>query len=54
MACMEHTCGDCGHMEFNNNFLLLCPKCKSTDITSHWDEQYDYDREDEDEDDEDE
>jgi predicted nucleic acid-binding Zn-ribbon protein len=44
MSCMEHVCTKCGHMTFNNNFQLVCPKCQSTDIISHWDEQGDYER----------
>jgi hypothetical protein len=26
-------------MTFNNNSMLVCPKCNSTEIISHWDEQ---------------
>lgn len=47
MACMEHVCVDCGHMEFNNGYLLVCPKCRSPEIISHWDEQDSYDRDEE-------
>jgi Zn ribbon nucleic-acid-binding protein len=47
MACMEHVCVKCGHMTFNNNAMLVCPKCNSTEIISHWDEQDIYDRDDE-------
>jgi|694.fasta_scaffold108912_6 hypothetical protein len=45
MACMEHTCNDCGKMVFNNNNLFVCPKCGSQNIASYYDEQDDYDRE---------
>lgn len=48
MACMEHVCTDCGHMEFNNSHMIVCPKCRSCDIRSYWDEQGDLDREDDD------
>jgi len=44
MACMEHICTDCGHMEFNNNSMLVCSKCRSFDIVSYWDEQNDYEQ----------
>jgi predicted nucleic acid-binding Zn-ribbon protein len=49
MACMEHLCGKCGHMEFNNQTRILCPKCGSDDVISHWDDQDAFDREDEEE-----
>lgn len=42
MACMEHYCHKCNHMEFNNNSMLHCPNCGSMEISSHWDEQYDH------------
>ncbi len=48
MACMEHVCVKCGHMTFNNNAMLVCPKCNSTEIISHWDEQDSYEEEDHD------
>jgi len=50
MSCMEHICNNCGHMIFNNNFLLTCPKCESSEVTSHWDEQDSYDRDEEEDD----
>lgn len=42
---MEHWCRSCGHMEFNNGSLLVCPRCQGEDILSVWDEQdaHDYD-----------
>ena len=49
MACMEHWCRACGHLEFNNGSLLICPRCGANDIMSHWDEQDAFDREDEEE-----
>ena len=38
MACMEHNCGTCGEMWFNNNHGGACPKCGSHDISSFFDE----------------
>lgn len=51
MACMEHWCRKCNHMEFNNGNMFVCPKCGSTDISSTWDEQHDYDYDDYDDED---
>lgn len=42
MACMEHLCMNCGHMEFNNTHMLVCPKCNSYETKSYWDEEMDY------------
>jgi predicted nucleic acid-binding Zn-ribbon protein len=47
MACMTHDCGNCGHMEFNNRSMLVCPKCGSYEVLSHYDDYYDDDRDDE-------
>lgn len=47
MACMEHVCMKCGHIEFNNNNMLACPKCKAYEIRSFWDEEPDQDRDEE-------
>ena len=38
MACMEHNCGTCGEMWFNNDHGRACPKCGSQDISSFFDE----------------
>ena len=51
MACMEHFCLDCGHTEFNNRVSLTCAKCKSENISSHYDDEP-LEDEDEDQDDE--
>lgn len=48
MACMTHDCR-CGYMEFSNNILLVCPKCGSTDIVSHYDDDYGDEKEGDDE-----
>lgn len=41
MACMTHDCYDCNHMWFNNSSAFSCPKCKSDNITSAYDDYYD-------------
>lgn len=48
MACMEHWCRTCNHMEFNNSQMYICPKCGAEDISSTWDDQefYEDDRDD--------
>jgi predicted nucleic acid-binding Zn-ribbon protein len=39
MACMEHECLDCGHVEFNNKpGCGSCAKCGSQNVTSTFDE----------------
>lgn len=39
MACMEHYCGDCGNMVFNNHGgPSTCPKCGGR-MSHHWDEE---------------
>ena len=48
MACMEHFCYECGHTAFNNGYMLACPKCKSSNVQSFWDEQNDGDYDDDD------
>ena len=48
MACMEHYCYDCNHTVFNNQrYMAYCPKCKSDNVTSHWDDADCQDRDDE-------
>ncbi len=46
MSCMEHTCVQCGWMEFNNqvSWPMICPKCGGS-MRHDWDEQQDYERE---------
>lgn len=46
MSCMEHTCVECGNMDFNNEprSPSICAKCGG-DMSHHWDEQQDYNRE---------
>lgn len=41
MACMTHDCYDCNYMWFNNSSAFSCPKCKSDNITSAYDDYYD-------------
>lgn len=50
MACMEHFCYDCGNTSFSNGYMLACPKCKSSNVQSFWDEQNDGDYDDDDDD----
>lgn len=50
MACMEHWCRSCNHMEFNNSHMLICPKCGAEDISSTWDDQEFYRDDDRDDD----
>lgn len=40
MACMEHMCIHCGHLEFNNisRMAVFCPKCKGAKWISICDE----------------
>jgi len=40
MACMEHTCPNCGFAEFNNNPRepSHCPSC-GAELRHHWDEE---------------
>lgn len=38
MSCMTHDCGNCGNIEFNNGFMVVCPKCGSKEIYSHYDD----------------
>lgn len=43
MACMEHECRNCGHVEFNNRPTGgKCPKCGGADWRSFWDEADDH------------
>ena len=41
MACMEHLCICCGHLEFNNISYMTepCPKCGSVRWASSCDEE---------------
>lgn len=41
MACLEHVCFKCGSSDFGNFHRLICPKCGSDEIVTHWDEQFD-------------
>jgi predicted nucleic acid-binding Zn-ribbon protein len=51
VACMEHDCAECGATWHDNQRHPACPKCGSTNVSSHFDEyperEMDYDREDE-------
>jgi len=42
MACMENTCGRCGHHEFSNATWEYCPRCNSNSVSNHFDEDTDY------------
>lgn len=40
MACMTHDCLDCGNIVCNNQTTMSsCPKCKSENTVSHWDDE---------------
>lgn len=44
MACMEHRCMICDHMEFDNfaRYPLPCPMCGGKNWLDTWDEELDH------------
>lgn len=48
MACIDQSCGDCGHLWATNEMQTHCPKCGCSDNISTFFDEDDYIEEDDD------